>query len=265
MDISQIAINHPCGSMLTTPGWCRDRATSLALRDQELWLVWRGRGWMSDGEHRWELAPGFCVWMRPGGVYDAGTSERDPLGISYIHFDGRFSSSPPEFFTSRNLSLVDATMRRIIEGVSRRGGGEVGEPADAGVVERTLLVGVLHDLVETASQSGGSRLASVYGPIAASIRHHPGDATPVAEWARQLGVSSAHFSRSFRDYTGQSPQAFRITARIERARGLLTESASTVAEIAETLGYADAFVFSKQFKQHVGVSPSAYRRRGGAS
>jgi AraC-like DNA-binding protein len=41
---------------------------------------------------------------------------------------------------------------------------------------------------------------------------------------------------------------------------MLLETTRTLAEIAEQLGYCDAFHFSKAFKKSVGSAPSSYRK-----
>lgn len=82
-----LRLNEPCGRIFCGPNWERTRENSLSLRDWELWLVWRGRGWMRTGYGTHPLFAGFCALMRPGGIYDAGHDDDDRLGITYIHFD----------------------------------------------------------------------------------------------------------------------------------------------------------------------------------
>jgi AraC-like DNA-binding protein len=42
---------------------------------------------------------------------------------------------------------------------------------------------------------------------------------------------------------------------------LLSQSALTISEVADRLGYRDVFFFSRQFKQHNGLSPRQFRAR----
>lgn len=49
--------------------------------------------------------------------------------------------------------------------------------------------------------------------------------------------------------------------KMDMARHLLSTSASTVREIAELLGYADSFSFSKSFRRNLGLSPREYRKQ----
>lgn len=77
--------------------------------------------------------------------------------------------------------------------------------------------------------------------------------------ARTVGVSPAHFSRLFRAHTGKPPNRFYIETRLEVAQTMLEFSRMNISQIAERLGYPDAFAFSHQFKKYVGISPSEWR------
>lgn len=56
-----------------------------------------------------------------------------------------------------------------------------------------------------------------------------------------------------------APGKYRIRRRLEFSCQLLNMPHLGVAEIAEQLGYASLFDFSKQFKKYMGMSPTAYR------
>jgi AraC-like DNA-binding protein len=78
--------------------------------------------------------------------------------------------------------------------------------------------------------------------------------------ARREGMSLTSLRRSFRAATGRSLHAFRLDCRIGEARRLLGETDLPLKQIAAALAYSDVFFFSRQFAQHVGVPPGAYRR-----
>jgi AraC-like DNA-binding protein len=46
---------------------------------------------------------------------------------------------------------------------------------------------------------------------------------------------------------------------MEEAEALLCETDLAIAQIAKSVGYADAFGFSAAFKRHRGLSPSVFR------
>lgn len=83
----------------------------------------------------------------------------------------------------------------------------------------------------------------------------------VPDLARLAGLSPSHFSALFRAATGGGVVEYVKSLRMARARKLLLTTRATVAEVAESVGYADAFYFSRQFRTISGCSPSQYREQ----
>jgi AraC-like DNA-binding protein len=79
--------------------------------------------------------------------------------------------------------------------------------------------------------------------------------------ARDIGMSAGHLSRQFKLAYGESPYAYLMTRRIERAMALLRRGDLSVTEVCFTVGCASLGTFSTRFTELVGVSPSAYRNR----
>ncbi len=81
----------------------------------------------------------------------------------------------------------------------------------------------------------------------------------LSQIAAKCGVSDCYFRRLFQQYSGESPMSFRQRLRIERAKQLLlSDEQYTVSEVAQELGFADVYHFSKTFKKYCGVSPKQY-------
>src|SRR5512132_3106904 len=81
----------------------------------------------------------------------------------------------------------------------------------------------------------------------------------VDDLARAAGLSRAHFSREFRRAFGESPHAYLLTRRLERAAALLRNTDRSVAEICMAVGLQSVGSFTTSFKRVYGVSPTAYR------
>jgi len=79
--------------------------------------------------------------------------------------------------------------------------------------------------------------------------------------ARGIGMSAGHLSRQFKLAYGESPYAYLMTRRIERAMALLRRGDLSVTEVCFTVGCASLGTFSTRFTELVGMSPSAYRNR----
>ncbi|MEJ7788104.1 MAG: helix-turn-helix transcriptional regulator [Solirubrobacteraceae bacterium] len=81
--------------------------------------------------------------------------------------------------------------------------------------------------------------------------------------ARGAHMSAGHFSREFRLAYGESPYAYLMTRRIERAMALLRRGDLSVTEVCFAVGCASLGTFSSRFTELVGVPPSTYRRHEG--
>ncbi|MFJ4908785.1 helix-turn-helix transcriptional regulator [Streptomyces sp. NPDC093249] len=74
-------------------------------------------------------------------------------------------------------------------------------------------------------------------------------------------MSTGHFARSFRAAYGETPYAYLMTRRVERAKALLRRGDLSVTEVCFAVGCTSLGSFSSRFTELVGESPSAYRAR----
>ncbi len=81
----------------------------------------------------------------------------------------------------------------------------------------------------------------------------------VEDLARSAGLSRAHFSREFRRAFGESPHAYLLTRRLERAAALLRTTDRSVADICFSVGLQSVGSFTTSFTRTYGASPTAYR------
>ncbi|MEO5834400.1 MAG: helix-turn-helix transcriptional regulator [Nakamurella sp.] len=80
--------------------------------------------------------------------------------------------------------------------------------------------------------------------------------------ARGVHVSAGHLSREFRRAYGESPYAYLMTRRIERAMALLLRGDLSVTQVCFAVGCSSLGTFSTRFTELVGVPPSVYRLGG---
>src|SRR3954466_4134215 len=83
----------------------------------------------------------------------------------------------------------------------------------------------------------------------------------VVDLARAAGLSRAHFSREFRSAFGETPHAYLLTRRLERAAELLRATDNSVAEICLSVGLQSIGSFTTSFSRTFGLSPTAYRAK----
>ncbi len=82
----------------------------------------------------------------------------------------------------------------------------------------------------------------------------------VPAMASRAFMSPAHFSREFKTAYGETPYAYLMTRRVERAMALL-RAGSSVTDACTAVGATSLGSFSSAFSRLVGESPSAYRTR----
>jgi AraC-like DNA-binding protein len=85
------------------------------------------------------------------------------------------------------------------------------------------------------------------------------DPLDVGDLAREAGLSRAHFSTEFRRAFGETPHAYLLTRRLERAAALLRFTDHSVADICMTVGLSSVGSFTTSFRRVYGRTPTAYR------
>ncbi len=87
------------------------------------------------------------------------------------------------------------------------------------------------------------------------------DTSGNTEICRKTGMSLSNFHRLFKQEIGISPKHYTRNLRLEKARYLLLFSTLKISEIADHLGFADRYHFSKTFKACFNITPAAFRKQ----
>jgi AraC family transcriptional regulator len=125
---------------------------------------------------------------------------------------------------------------------------------------QAALLGLAHRPVEpkTTIKLTGERLARVLG----YVNDHLDQSVTAEELAQVADLSSALFSRSFREVTGLSLQRWQMDTRIRSAQRLMLDDPNeNLAAIASLVGFSDSSHFSRAFLEIVGTTPSAWLRQ----
>jgi AraC-like DNA-binding protein len=84
------------------------------------------------------------------------------------------------------------------------------------------------------------------------------------ELGQQVGLSRSALAERFRTAMGDTPLNHLRTLRMQKAMQLLAETRQTLEQVAQAVGYQDAFGFSKVFKRTTGQSPRQFREQDAA-
>jgi len=97
----------------------------------------------------------------------------------------------------------------------------------------------------------------------AYMREHVADPIAVEDVAGKVGLSRAHYFSLFRDQLNTTPQVFWSAVRVEEAVKRLVLHEEPLTSVALDLGFSSPGNFSRFFREHMGVTPSRFRRVAG--
>ncbi len=93
------------------------------------------------------------------------------------------------------------------------------------------------------------------------LERHIASAVVLEQVAQVFGLSMRNFIRRFKQATDQTPIQYLQNLRIEKAKLLLESSQQAFEQITLRVGYEDSNSFRRLFRERVGLSPGAYRKR----
>ncbi|MGI9376343.1 MAG: helix-turn-helix domain-containing protein [Tsuneonella suprasediminis] len=109
---------------------------------------------------------------------------------------------------------------------------------------------------------GGARLAPAQLRKAQELMFEQLTGTlQLVEIAAELGMSTVHFKRAFKNTVGIPPYGWHLRQRIARSASLLHDETLTLAEIAATCGFSDQSHYTKAFRRLLGITPGKWRRK----
>src|SRR5258707_3517550 len=173
-----------------------------------------------------------------------------------------FKTAAPEssFAADQQFHLVANSLAKLLDTARR----ELERDREAAKASLVTASDILQAEIEPCSGANGStrgglaawQIARVRAYIDSNLHRtiHIEDLSAVAR------RSPAHFSRKFKLAVGESPHAYVVRRRLERACHLMTTSAEPLSEIALSVGFSDQAHLCRLFRQAFGQSPASWRR-----
>lgn len=95
------------------------------------------------------------------------------------------------------------------------------------------------------------------------IHEKPEKPWTVASLAEEVGLSRTSFAVKFANLAGIPPLEYVTSWRMQKAKQLLKQNQSSIAEIGSAMGYSSEAAFAKAFKREIGTSPGQFRKQHG--
>ena len=248
-----------CGYFPDAQSHGRNRRTPIA---QAVVIVCvKGAGWCRTPNGTFPVSAGQVIILPPGRPHSYGADEGNPWTLWWLHVAGR---DLPEFLTSAGMT-TEAPVRnlsdvfRVVDLVA-----EVLRWMERDATTPSLLAAAgaawhLMALLASDHTTTASTRSAVIDRAAAYLRSHLDERVRVPDLAAIAGLSPSHFSTLFRRQVGYPVLQYQTQIRMARARELLDTTDRSITQVGATVGYPDAFYFTRQFTRVHGVSPSLYR------
>jgi len=225
----------------------------------------RGRGWYNIRGNRFEVeANQFFIIPATKEYITYGSDEKDPWTIYWIHFSGSdintfnrgFNINPLDgpkeiLYNEKGLELWSSMYKNLEMGYGKEN------------LNKTNLC--LYHLVSSflyPDQNLNEKKQDERDLINNTIiymRSKLAEKLTLENLASMNKLSVSHFSLLFRKETGMAPLDYFIHLKLQHASLLLLTTEIKVINISKSIGYEDAYYFSRLFKKNMKVSPLQYR------
>ena len=226
-------------------------------------LTLSGSGRFDQDGKSWNLPPGsvlFTDCIRRHSYYPA-----DPAWeMLWVHFNGYAAPAYYEHFAQLGEPIFMLAPDSLIPDCFRDLLSICQENAlSSELLASERLTSLLtHTLLTAGAAYVPADLPPLIRQAVADIDAHLADDLSLAHFSRTLCVDPTHFQKTFRKYMGMTPNMYIRTARVNRAKELLTVTDLPADEIAARCGFGSVPYFIRTFRKLTGTTPAAYRRTG---
>ena len=224
-------------------------------------IIVGGKGKLTLNEKEFGLEAGFCFCTGPGVNFRIQSDRRDPLGKYFIVFGNEIqprkthprSLHPGYLVEGRDVASLTKWSELILEeGTSQTRDASANLVSLIHILERAIgdsKEGIYH------KPSQGALVTKALRRIDRQFH----SLQTIQELADELNITPEHLCRAFRKSGKASPYKILMRRKLEHAYTQLKLSSIPIQDIALSLGFADAFQFSRTFKKHYGRPPSVVR------
>ncbi len=268
-DLMKFIVSDALGKARCEPGW---NWAPAPLEDFDLWYAASGTGEMSINGIKYPISKGSCFLIRPGDIPKATQNLDDRLLVIFIHFnrvsicdpqETSLCELPPRHTKLSDPFYVESLLNRILEIHELR---DEWRDMECDSLMKQLCIQLLRSQHSGLKEGEISqKQKQLIGRVTGHIRQEVGKRIVHQQLADMVQLSPQYLSKLFKKCVGISIKEYITQERTKRAMYLLSETSMNVSQVAEALGYANVYLFSKQFKQHFGEPPSRFLMKSVAS
>ena len=215
-----------------------------------------------------QASPGGGLWViRHGGGGERTRIVCGFLGCDRLDGNPLAAALPPVLRFDIRQGSAAAWMKSSLEFAAdeiaaRRAGSET----VLAKLSEVLFVETLRRHVESLPEEQTGWLAGLKDPFVsralALLHRHVAREWTVDDLGREVGLSRSALADRFTRLIGEPPMRYLARWRIQLAAHQLRTSDTSLARIAEQVGYESEAAFSRAFKRSFGVPPATWRRKG---
>jgi AraC-like DNA-binding protein len=223
-----------------------------------------GKGVFRAGGQTYFLSRGQGFLICPDMLAFYRADDLDPWSYSWVAFNGmqveyylkrsHLSQTNPIFFSDQEEHIQNCFL-------------EMFRANEQELNKELRMLGALYSFLSVVldaspvSENNSDAKGHYVGKALEFIEMNYARSISVEDIACDLRLSRKYVSKLFKESVGLSPQQYIVQYRMTRACTLLKDSQLAISEVAVSVGYADALLFSRMFRRVKGVSPSQFRQQ----
>lgn len=222
-----------------------------------------GRGHLELDKQSYELRTGSAFSYGPHTPHRIESDSKQPLEKYFIDLYGtpaellleksgwRHPTHRPNIQTLRIGTLIGSILHDEANNQSR-----------PEIIQTTLLLILLlsHESAGAEVATAGSS-AETYQRVRRFFEQHYFEPGNIVDLAKRLHLDSTYLTRLFKSFSNETPYLYLNRLRMTRASQLILHHNLQIQEVAQAVGFRDAFHFSTRFKSFHGLSPRQFRER----
>lgn len=232
--------------------------------DYSIHYVRRGCGSFLLNGKKYSIPSGSLVLHFPGVKHDYAFKKTDNSQILWAHFSGdacalldTFHSDVPVVLSVYDRKQFELIFDKMIAAYHQR--LIMGDQLCDSYMP--VLLALITQPIISAGEDKAKHTDERIEKVLSKMHQEFNRPIDIQAYASMCHLSKDRFIRAFKSYTGFPPYHYQLKIRIERAVDMLENTAYTVAECGEAVGFSDNAYFCRIFKKVTGQTPSFYKFR----